>query len=480
MLQTQPKGKKIIMKKITLDKLLCALIIICPILDIVSFIFRNTFETTISPSTILRPLISIIVIIYIFIKDKNRWKIFGIGCIYGIYAIIHLYLFNKIHTGSSYGGLIHEAQYLVNYSFMILNLFLYIYVFKKDNLDKLKNSILISNAIYIISIYIAILTKTSSTTYLEGMGYKGWFESGNSLSAILILSEFIILGMLRKFKPKWAIITLVVLVGIFLTTQIGTRVGLYGFILVVGIYIATEILYGIIKNKKINKKIILIGIGTLLAILILITIIGSSTITRRRHIQEESETSYDENQGETAHLTGDVIRIIETIEDESIAEGYLSEAERKSYIELYELANKYEFKSTDNRLHQIVYNLLLAKNQGNPVLILFGNGYLNNHGELVLEMELLSFILNFGILGFILYLVPFIAILINSLIKMIKQIKEINQETIMLFLGTAFVYALSLLSGYVFFNSSSMMIVIALHVCLLGELNKKEKTQENI
>ncbi len=468
------------MKKITLDKLLCTLIIICPILDIVSFIFRNTFNTTISPSTILRPIISVVVIIWIFIKDKNRWRIFGVGCIYAIYAIIHIYLFNKIHTGSSYGGVIHEAQYLVNYLFMILNLFLYIYVFKQNNVDKLKKSLLISNTIYIVSIYISIITKTASTTYLEGMGYKGWFESGNSLSAILILSEFIILGMLRNFKPKWLIITTIGLVGIFLTTQIGTRVGLYGFILVLGIYIATEILYGIIKNKKINKKVILIGIGVLLAILILITIIGSSTITRRKHMQEESQTSYDKMQGETAHLTGDVIKIIQSIEEGTLEEGFLSEAERKSYIELYELANKYEFKSNDQRLHQIVYNLLLVKNQCNPALILFGNGYLNNHGELVLEMELLSFILNFGIFGFILYLVPFIAILIYSLAKMIKQIKETNQETIMLFLGTAFVYAISLLSGYVFFNSSSMMIVIVLHVCLINKLDKQEKNRTNI
>lgn len=465
------------MKKITLDRLLCLLIIICPILDIVSFIYRNTFATKISPSTILRPIISIIAIIYIFFKDKNRWKILGVGLIYGVYAIIHIYLFDKVHTESSYGSAINELQYLVNYSFMILNLFLYIYVFRNENEDKLKRSLLIANAIYIISIYISILTKTSSTTYLEGMGYKGWFESGNSLSAILILSQFIMLGMIRKFKPKWIIITIIGLVGIFLTTQIGTRVGLYGFILVLGIYIITEILYSIIKNKKINKKIILIGIGTLLAVLILITIIGSSTITRRKHIQEESQASYDEKQNDVAHLTGDVIKIRKGIEEGTLEEGYLSEAEKKSYIELYDISNKYEFKSNDQRLHQIVYNLLLVKNQSNAMLVLFGNGYLNNHGELVLEMELLSFILNFGIIGFILYLLPFIAILIYSLIRMIKQIKEIDQESIMLFLGTAFVYALSLLSGYVFFNSSSMIVVIVLHTCLINKLNK-EKIQQ--
>lgn len=72
------KKKKII----KMDKLLCMLIILCPILDMLSFIFRNTFETKISPSTFLRPIISIIVIMYILIKDKNRWKIIGVGAIY--------------------------------------------------------------------------------------------------------------------------------------------------------------------------------------------------------------------------------------------------------------------------------------------------------------------------------------------------------------------------------------------------------------
>lgn len=69
-------------KIIKIDKLLCMLIIICPILDMLSFLFRNTFETKISPSTFLRPIISIIVILYILIKDKSRWKIIGAGAIY--------------------------------------------------------------------------------------------------------------------------------------------------------------------------------------------------------------------------------------------------------------------------------------------------------------------------------------------------------------------------------------------------------------
>lgn len=467
-------------KIIKIDKLLCMLIILCPILDMLSFIFRNTFETKISPSTILRPIISIIVIIYIVIKDKNRWKIIGVGCVYGIYALIHIIIFNQIHTGCSYGGVLHETQYLMNYSFMILNLFLFMYVFRKEDIKPIQKSLFIAIAIYILSIYIAIFTGTSSFTYpIEQMGYKGWFESGNSLSAILVLSMFVILPLIKKLdkKEKVVCIAIITLVGMFLITQIGTRVGLFGFILVLSLYIFLEIIFSVIKNKKINKKVIFAGVGIIVAIAIVVLVLGSNTFTRRKHIEEESQSSYDEKQQEVAHLTGDVLNIHEKIVENSIEEGYLSETEEKSFLELYDIANKYELKSNDRRLHQIIYNLLLVKNQHNLGLILFGNGYLNNFSELVLEMELMAFLLNFGILGFILYVGPFLTLLIYAFTQIIKNIKKMNVQCIMLFLGSGFAYVLSLLSGYVFFNSSSMIIVIILHVSLIDKINEIKKQE---
>ena len=116
----------------------------------------------------------------------------------------------------------------------------------------------------------------------------------------------------------------------------------------------------------------------------------------------------------------------------------------------------------------------MVKYQHNPILILFGNGYLNNFRELVLEMELMSFILNFGVFGFLLYIVPFLVVYIYNFVYMIKNIKKLDAEYVMLFLGSGFAYVLSLLSGYVFFNSSSMIIVIVLHTCL------NNKTKESI
>lgn len=87
-------------RRISLENILCFFIIICPILDMVSFLFRNIFNTTISPSTILRPIIPIIVIIYLFFKENRKFKlyIFLIGIIYLIYAILHLYIFKTLQT----------------------------------------------------------------------------------------------------------------------------------------------------------------------------------------------------------------------------------------------------------------------------------------------------------------------------------------------------------------------------------------------
>ena len=62
------KEKKSNLKNIiTIENLLCFLIIICPILDAASFLFRNYFNTNISISTFIRPIIPIIAITYIFV-----------------------------------------------------------------------------------------------------------------------------------------------------------------------------------------------------------------------------------------------------------------------------------------------------------------------------------------------------------------------------------------------------------------------------
>ena len=468
---------KKVKEKLNIENLLTVFIILCPLLDIASFIFRNIFNTKISPSTIIRPILPIIAFIYYFIKadKKYKLKLFGISAIYGIYAIIHLILFTTVKSECSYSNISHELQYLVNYTFMIIILYVFIKTFKeKLSTEKLEKATVISVGIYLLSIILSIITNTMSSTYIEGMGIKGWFESGNSISATLILSMYILL-MNKNKKYKKIIITELILMGIFLTMLIGTRVGLYGFILTIGIFVLVK--SNIFNINKINKKIVIEG-GALLALIILIIcLVGSNTFTRRQHLKDIEANIVDSSNNEEAHLTGSLIEIKDKIDNKQIDEKYMNEVQQKSVLELYDIANKLQISNNDQRMQQLLYNAILVKNQANPLLILFGNGYMNQFRELVLEMDIPAFLFNFGIIGLFLYFVPFLSIFIYALYWAIKRYKIIDEQYIMYLLGLGLSFALSVFSGYVFFNMSTDSIIIVICVLLLNKVEEVKKEE---
>jgi hypothetical protein len=467
-------------KIFSVENILSIFIILCPILDIMSFVFRNAFNTNFSPSTFLRPIIPIIIILYLFFTKDKKFKLytFIIGIAYFVYAILHLLVFKNILTGSSYGGIIHEAQYLINYSYMILNLLIYLYVFKdNENIEKLSKSVLISNIIYIASIFISIITKTSSSTYIEGMGYKGWFESGNSLGSILILSLFIIMKYIRNKKYRKIAIPVILLEGFFLTMLLGTRVGLLGFIIVIATYVLAEIITTLIQKRKINKKVIAGGIAVIATIILVIITVGSTTLQRRKHLQEIEKDIVDTSNNEESHITGSILEIKEKIDNNSLEENYMSDAQKQSVIDLYNIANNWKIKNNDQRMQQLIYNTVLVKNQHNLIYILLGNGYVSNFRELVLEMEIPAFLFNFGIIGFIMYFIPFFAIFIYGVYFMIKNRRKMDLEYLMYLLGSGFSFALSFFAGYTFFNSSNMMMIIILNTLLINKIISIKKLE---
>lgn len=462
--------KKKINTKNLMENLLVIFLILCPIFDILSFIFRNIFNTSISPSTILRPIIPLIVFIDIFIKSKHKLKIFIIAAIYGIYAILHLLLFNTANTGFSYSNVVHEMQYVMNYTFTIIILFIYIFAFKDKEKEKLQKGVISAVSIYLASILLSIITKTSSATYMEeGTGIKGWFESGNSISAVLVLAIFVLLSNGNKSYKK-IIIGEIIILGIFLCLLIGTRVGLLGFIIALVSFIFAEIVEKLIKNTKINKKIVVGGIFAIIVVLIIVTVIGSNTIERRKHLKEIESNIVDGSTNQEAHITGDLMEIKEKIDNNQIENTYMNEAQKKSILELYDIANKLEISNNDQRMQQLIYNALLVKNQANPLLIIFGNGYMNQYRELVLEMDIPAFLFNFGILGFLLYFGPFLAIFAYGVYFGIRKIKKIDAEYIMYTLGLGLAFAISVFSGYVFFNMSTVTFIAVICALLINKI----------
>lgn len=470
------KKKKINTKNLT-ENLLVIFVILCPVFDILSFVFRNTFNTSISPSTILRPIIPLIAIIDLFIKSKHKLRMFVVAVVYGVYALVHLLVFNTANTGFSYSNVVHEMQYVMNYTFMIIILFVYAYVFKDKEKDKLERAVISSVSIYIASILLAIITNTSSATYIEGTGIKGWFESGNSISAVLTLSIFVLLSNKDKSYRK-IIIGEIIILGIFLCMLIGTRVGLVGFVASLIAFVFAEIVEKLIRKAKVNKKIIIGGIGAVLIVVVIVALVGSNTIERRKHLKEIESDIVDESTNQEAHITGSLMEIKQKIDNGEIEDTYMSEAQKKSVLELYDIANKWEISNNDQRMQQLIYNAVLVKNQANPLLIIFGNGYMNQYRELVLEMDIPAFLFNFGILGFILYFGPFLAIFIYGLYFGVRKIKKIDAEYIMYVLGIGLAFAISVFSGYVFFNMSTTTVIAVICALLTNKIWSIKKEVE--
>ena len=486
----QAKTKKKINLENLSENLLVIFLILCPIFDIVSFVFRNTFNTSISPSTILRPIIPLIVLLDIFVKSKKKLRIFLVVLAYGIYALIHLLLFNTANTGFSYSNVVHEMQYVMNYTFMIIILLIYIYVFKDSDKSKLQRAVISSVSIYIASIILSIITNTSSTTYIEGTGLKGWFESGNSISAVLTLSIYVLLSTNDKNYRK-IIIGEIIILGIFLCMVIGTRVGLFGFIVALVSFVFAEIVGKLISNDKINKKFVASGIIAILAVVLIVAVVGSNTLERRKHLKEIEGDIVDTSTNSEAHITGSLLEIKQKIDNGQIEDTYMNEAQKKSLLELYDIANKWDISNNDQRMQQLIYNALLVKNQANPLLIIFGNGYMNQYRELVMEMDISAFLFNFGIIGFLLYFGPFLAIFIYGIYFGIRKIRHIDREYIMYVLGIGLAFAISIFSGYVFFNMSTSTMIAVICALLINKIfsikkelpdvkKKPEKVQKNV
>ena len=478
------------LKQIKLEHIIYFYIIICPILDIASFLFRNAFNTNISISTFLRPIIPIILAIYIFIKANKKHKLIlsGIAFTYLIYGIVHLAVTKAFVTGCSYGGIVQELQYVVNYTFLIFNLIVFYYVFINKNWRKdkelnqentvektkitkvfnLRISILIMCAIYIVSIYISILTGTSSYTYAEEqIGFKGWIESGNSLSAILCISTFLILPLIKNKKFRIYAIIVLILVGIFLVALIGTRVGLLGFFIAIAVFIMLEVLFS--KNK-----IAIIGFIILAVAVIAVGLVGSNTLKRRSQMNESQYEIIDDKTGEVGHMTGDMLDIKNKILDGSLEAGFMSEAQQNAVLKLNEYATIHNIEGNNTRKQQLMYNYYLVLEQKSILGILFGNGFEANFREMVMENELASLLFNFGIFGFLLYAGPFLAILIYAIIDVIKSLKKkLDTSYLMAISALGLLIILSYLSGYIFFNSSLIAIISVVCVLILDNIKRK-------
>ncbi len=457
-------------KNFKIEYLIYLFLLLTPFLDSISFLYREYGpDTLLSPTTILRPVIPVILLVYIYIKDRNARKYLWLGgFIYGLYALGHLWTFQHFHTDFNAGGVFSELQYVINYSYMI-GLFYVLWWFHKQNrIPHLRKYIVWMLVAYLGLIYLAIFTNTSSTTYIDGVGYKGWNASGNGLSALLILGFCSIFTLLLSYKKKWYMWLFIVALFFYLITLFGTRTALFGGIIVVLIYFISYMIHYWITQKQISfKKIFLFGI-TVFVLTFLVLIGGSTAMKRRSNLKEVGSGMIDPLTNEVTHLTGDLTNFVVDIKKEQL-DITLSEEQKNALLKTYQKANAIELSNSNRRMQQLIYHHYLFQEELSLSTFLFGTGYLNQYPELTLEMEIPAYFYNFGILGTILYLGPFIVIFVQGVILFFKRRMQVSIDYMMFLAGILFSFVLSCLTGYVYFYVSSMLVVLLLFILFLKE-----------
>ena len=530
------QNNKRIKNKFYIENLICLFIILNPILDIISFLVRNKFYdnpgTTNSITALLRPIIPVILSIFIFIKSSGEQKrrLLLLVFIYVLYAVEHMLLCMDNFREWSYGTPKQEFSFVLNYTFFIVTLIVIKNIIGKDSklkinrpktnitYGKVYNSIIIALAIYIVSIFISIFTKTSSYTYPEvNIGYKGWIESGNCLSIFLILAFGILLSQINIPKDKKEILPLVgyvllaIVTSIYMVFLMGTRVGLYGTFIVLIVWTLLKLI--------IDKKFILFISGLLVIILLGLGVFkfGSATLNRRTQLDQanqniieahaveidEQEPKKEEkkepkkvaednidikeskNEEGKNHVTKDIGEVHEKIQNGTISNNYMTIPQKESIEKLYEEAKQKQVDSNDNRSQQLIYHVNLVKQERDIYKIFFGNGFQTPPGELILEKEFFALLFNFGICGFILYFGPIIAILLWSIIKVIvfiiknrktnlfKVIRNISTKTFMQMFLMVLVVALSIVIGYILFNVSNSTLIATIIILLYNRIKEE-------
>ena len=174
--------------------------------------------------------------------------------------------------------------------------------------------------------------------------------------------------------------------------------------------------------------------------------------------------------GQPAHVTGDIVKIVEQIKEGTLDTDYMPENMQQTMLDLYRIADEKEIPYTNMRALQFIYHSNLVKNQNSIPMLLFGNGYMTHFYEMIFEMEVPAFLYNFGVIGFFLYFMPFLVIALYGIYTMIRKVKKVSVEFAMLTTGLCFAILISFLSGYTFFNSSTMMIIIALSSLIINDI----------
>lgn len=365
------------------------IIITQPILDIIAYFSFDSSVTIIS--FVMRSIYLVFILLYTFIKSKDKKKYILLMLPFIIFSIIHLINSYRI----SGFNIFDDLRYLINtMQFPIITISLIDYLkYNKDSNFMVEKGLVVSYIIIFISVMISFITNSYSYTY-EEYGLTGWFSSANTQSMILaILSPLFLYYTSKKSNWAYAFSTLMVFLLLYFN---GTRACYYTLVLSFPV-----ILYTLLINKKRNRYKIITTITLIFVSIILYNF--SVTFSRLDDVVNNNST-YTEAQllmdrgNLTKEETLKVLRYSYLYEDmiNDLGEDVVYK-EMKDKLSVDNLSN--------NRLVKKIYGkVIFERSDTLTKLVGINHKVISDYGK-DLENDFTAIFYYYGYIGFTLYVV---------------------------------------------------------------------------
>ena len=408
-------------------------IILFPIIEAITSIIKRNMTVSLSLGIIYKAVFVIYALLYLaFINKKSKKTLLIVLAIVVLFCIVNIcvvkFSFKSISNISN----------LITLALSVL--FFYAYI---NNGNELKiNALVYCVLIYCVLIKVAEATGTQQATYRGDLtlGTKGWYYSGNELSAILSIFLPITIYYAASTLSFAGIATLILQIQTMLS--IGTKTSLIVPIFVVIVY-GTLSLINWLKNKsQLSKKILCI----LLVLIAYIVYILPNTasykffvVRIKENIQTTEPGINDNNDNQ------DLDDIIESNIDNFILNGRSDflKAQKELYTNTTVLEKLFGTKY-ENRL-----------------------GFDNNKQIKTIEIDMYDIAICFGMIGTVLFYFSVIYSILMYIYSFFKAISD--EEGSVLFICLCVALAISCIAGHVL-TSSTIVIFIAFLIGKLSEL----------
>ena len=457
----------------TKQKIIYIYFLMLPFVDLATSLITRMTNFSISLGTIVKGLTIIFSVCYIlfFSKSKMRKKSIYYLIILAVFALFYFLFKREIWTVSNLISETITASRYLYYPIMILGVYNIFEDFKISS-DFIKKILVVNCLIYISLILIPYFTNTSFNSYKEEgvYGVSGWFYSANEISILIIILTSSIYYFMDSKKPYKIAVTFPI---IYAITRIGTKVSYFG--LIISLIIVS--LYYIVKNKKVVLPIIL-------AIFLIIsssdtpTIINFQQTINRVFISNKANTNTT-NTNTITNTTNTTI-IDNTTDDKTLPE---EEIPIKIIVKPIEKPEPEPQKIItvvlNGRSDFFRVNYSVYKNSG-IINQLFGLGWSNRPSirytidAKLIEIDYLDIVIHYGIIGMIIYFIPFLYFVYKSLVR----IKQFNLKVIYYYLYLGLSFSVALFAGHVLSAPAVSIYIILLMYIISDELNKNIKLKE--